>query len=580
MLLRSHTRTAPPRRGVVLLAVLIVVVVLSLAAYQYGEWINAEYRAADAYSRSAQAKALAESGVQYVAALLSNQTANSDTLNGNPWDNPQAFQNVVVPGNGSGRQGVFTIVGLVPPDDPNQTSQPYRYGVVDEAGKINVNALLALDNGQGNIGYQILMALPNMTDDIANSILDWLDPDDTPRSSGAEDDYYSSLPTPYHCKNGPLDSLEELLLVKGVTPQLLYGNDRNRNGVLDPDEDDGSGQVDLGWSAYLTVWSHEPNTDVNGNPRIYLNDPDIDSLANNLSPVLGDDMTNFIVAYRLYGAASSSGAAPGASAATPGAAGRMTTPVATTPATTGAATPYKPLSTGDSDAVRSQLQTARTPAARSGGQQQLKQISSLFDLVNASVNVPTGTGPGSRTISMPSPLSDPGQLPTLLPLLLDETTTSQNTDLSPRVNVNTAPQTVLTALEAALSGASPTAPGGTTAAPTNPAGQITDEDIQAILNARPDPSSNEPPDPIFQTPAWLMTEANLSVAKIKALEPYITARSQVYHFQSLGYFQDGRGPVARVEAIIDGNNGKPRIVYHRDLAPLGAGFDMNQIAGR
>ena len=161
------------------------------------------------------------------------------------------------------------------------------------------------------------MALPNMTDDVANSILDWLDPDDTPRSDGAEDDYYSSLPNPYHCKNGPLDSLEELLLVKGVTPHMLYGNDRNRNGVLDPDEDDGGGQVDLGWSAYLTVYSHEPNTDVNGNPRIYINDPDIDTLANNLTPVLGQDMANYIIAYRLYGAASttaSTGAAGGAAA--------------------------------------------------------------------------------------------------------------------------------------------------------------------------------------------------------------------------------------------------------------------------
>ena len=123
------------------------------------------------------------------------------------------------------------------------------------------------------------------------------------------------------------------------------------------------------------------------------------------------------------------------------------------------------------------------------------------------------------------------------------------------------------------SGSGTNSPDGTSAAPTNPAAQITDEDIQSILNTRPDPSSNEPPDPIFQTPAWLMTEANLPLAKVKALEPYITARSQVYRFQSVGYFQGGDGPVARIEAIVDANNGKPRIIYERDLSLLGAGFD-------
>ena len=67
------------------------------------------------------------------------------------------------------------------------------------------------------------------------------------------------------------------MFVKGVTPQLLLGNDQNRNGVLDPEEDDGSGTLDRGWSAYLTVYSREQNVDSQGNPRIYVNDQDLDS---------------------------------------------------------------------------------------------------------------------------------------------------------------------------------------------------------------------------------------------------------------------------------------------------------------
>src|SRR5438477_633741 len=87
---------------------------------------------------------------------------------------------------------VIVLLTLVSPDDPNATSQPYRFGVTDEAGKINLNAVLALDKGKGDVAKQMLMALPGMTDEASDSIIDWLDSDDTPRSAGAESDYYGA----------------------------------------------------------------------------------------------------------------------------------------------------------------------------------------------------------------------------------------------------------------------------------------------------------------------------------------------------------------------------------------------------
>ena len=56
-------------------------------------------------------------------------------------------------------------------------------------------------------------------------------------------------------------------------------------------------------------------------------------------------------------------------------------------------------------------------------------------------------------------------------------------------------------------------------------------------------------------------------------ERYITARTQVYRVQALGYF-DGGGPTARIEAVIDTNAGRPRIISWRDLTELGKGFDL------
>jgi DNA uptake protein ComE-like DNA-binding protein len=545
MLLRSQPSVHQERRGVVLITVLVVVVVLTLAAYQYSEYMQAEYTAAHSHAKMAQTKAFAMSGVNSVAVMLSNSDFFNNTLNGNPYDNPQYFQDILVQDDPNPkRRGRFSIIGLVSPDEPQFSTQPYLFGAVDEAGKINLNALLELDK-TGNIGQQILLQLPNMTEDIANSILDWMDPNtSSPRSNGAKDEYYMNLTPPYHCKNGPFDSLEELLLVKGVTPQLLYGNDLNRNGVLDPNEDDGTGVVDRGWSAYVTVYSREPNADAQGNARIYLNNSDLNALYQQLEPVVGADLANYIIAYRTYGSST-----PAAATVTPGQKGVT---VNGQPVPSGAAGPAQGATTKlndqDADDVNTTLQSVKTNPNSKG---QAKPLASVYNLINSSVSITVGSGNQQRTVTLQSPLNDPGQQKTLLPLLLDGTTTLQGNDLPPRININTASQTVLSALP-----------------------MFTDADVQAIISARPDWTTlNTAPDPIFNTPAWLLTEAKLSPAALSAAERYITARSGIYSFQAIGYF-DGGGAVTRLEAVIDTNYGRPRIVHIQDLSETGKGFPV------
>ncbi len=557
-----------PRRAVVLLAVVVVVVLLSLAGYRYLDWMSAEYRAADSSVKSAQAQALADSGVHYAAAMLAGDVGT--TLNNNLFDNTAAFQGMQVPNsvqNSTRRAltGRFSVLSLRSPDDT--TGAPYRFGVTDEAGKINLNALIAMEqasSGSGNgpasgpggtnsgassasaastagasssgttasatnsIAKTLLLSLPNMTDDIADDVLNWLDPN--PRPAGAGNEYYGSLSPAYSVKKGPLDSLEELLLVRGVTPQLLFGNDRNRNGVLDADEDDGSGQVDPGWAAYLTVYSRENNLDSTGQPRVNLNDQDVQSLQTNLATAINnDDVVNYVMAYRMYGPASTSGR---------GARGGRAT-----------------ISTADRSKVNTQVSSDRSKSkgGKSGSGGKMTQIKSIFDLVNSSVNVPTGTGKSASTVPYPSPLADSGLARQVLPLLFDKTTTSTQTEVTARINVNTASQAVLTGLETATG--------------------LTDSDVQNILSKRPTPSSTAAPDAIFKTPAWLYTEVNLDTNVLKKLEPYVTTRSQVYRFQSVGYFDEG-GPTARVEAVIDTNQGRPRIVYYRNLTGMGKAIDL------
>ncbi|HEY1406418.1 MAG TPA: type II secretion system protein GspK, partial [Spirochaetota bacterium] len=62
------------------------------------------------------------------------------------------------------------------------------------------------------------------TTDIPDSILDWVDDDDIRSPNGAETfDYYSTLPRPYRAKNMALDSIEELLMIRTITPEIYYG---------------------------------------------------------------------------------------------------------------------------------------------------------------------------------------------------------------------------------------------------------------------------------------------------------------------------------------------------------------------
>jgi type II secretory pathway component PulK len=537
--------TVPRRRGFVIVAVLMVVTVLSLAAYQYSALMDAEVMAAERIRKTAEAKALADSGIHFAMGYLANKDAFEGALNSNPYST-SVFQSVLVKEGQSARSnGRFSLIALDYTDAlANGGAQP-MYGVTDEGGKININALFALDSS-GKVLHDALMKLPNMTDDIAWSIVDWIDPDEEPNPGGAESEYYGTLNPPYQCKNAPLDTLDELLLVKGVTPALLYGTDTNRNGKLDPGEDDGTG-FNPGWAAYLTVYSREQNVDNDGNPRTNLNGNDLQQLQNDLTPILGEDLTNFILAYRLFGSGSSGGGAQPKG----GNAGR------TIQGTT-------------ADLA------ARVQKAIAGNQQPRQRISSVFSLVSATVSIqeqsaqitggggrpaPKG-GPGGGGIQLTigtvttqykSPLADKSSQVELLGTLLDKTTTMSGMELPAKININTASKEVLVTL-----------PG------------LTDADADAIIAKRPQFTAGDAPDSTYSTIAWLLQDGSIPVSTLQGLERYATARTQVYRVQSFGYFDEG-GPMARVEAVIDTNQGQPRIVFYRDLTDLGRSIDPRNL---
>jgi general secretion pathway protein K len=124
--------------------------------------------------------------------------------------------------------------------------------VFDESGKLDLNGAQPemLEQLFLNLGMEF-----NAAHSLVAAIQDWRDSDDETRTAGAESLYYLGLPRPYRPANQDFQSVEELLLVRGVTPAMLYGGYR----VMP----DGRVERKPGLMDCLTV--HAPGSSVNIN---------------------------------------------------------------------------------------------------------------------------------------------------------------------------------------------------------------------------------------------------------------------------------------------------------------------------
>jgi DNA uptake protein ComE-like DNA-binding protein len=223
-------------RGFALILVLWLSLALAAVAICFGHVALLGHRTQGGVVASLQCRQTIRAASEYVKALLGTvedgqmpELADEDT------------QKVVV-GNGA-----FWLVAPIWSD-----RSELAYGLIPESGKLNLNTATA----------DMLQGLPGVTEAIAAAIVDWRDENGEAEAYGAEDETYSRKDPPYRAKNGDFESVEELLLVEGVDEDLLYGKDRNQNGVIDPWEDDDSsaGDTDLGIWHLVTVSSAEPNT--------------------------------------------------------------------------------------------------------------------------------------------------------------------------------------------------------------------------------------------------------------------------------------------------------------------------------
>ncbi len=535
------------RAGSTLLVVLVVVVMLTLGAYTFSELMIVEVEATNIYGRSIQSRELALSGIELAAAYVGDR---SDIDGWNSYHNPDQFQNInLLPSDAPRASGYFSIVAPVTKDAASKT---IRFGLINESGKLNLNILASEEEEEEGAAVERLMNIPNMTEDIAAAILDWIDDDEETRTYGAESDYYETLETPYFPKNGPLESLDELLLVRDITPELLYGEDTNRNGILDFNENDGDatlpndnadGVLNAGWCEYFTVHSREINIRPDGSQKINVNQTMLTELYDALETELGPDEARFIVAYRLSGpVVTESDLSSGLQTTTVG--GSMSEKQA-----------LNELANGIAKAMFSEEGVTVTRGGMDLSPGGAFTINSLFDLIGSEVE--TEIDGKKTTLSSPW-LADPGAMTAELPVLHDLLTTSKNQYIEGRIQIDEARLETLLGIP----------------------GMETDL-ANAIVNSQMTATNGAPPTEISQarqTTGWLVIEGLTTIEQMRLLAPYICSGGDVFRVQSLGYYGQG-GPLTRMEAVIDGTFIPPRIIAIRDISNLGSGYPVSTLQG-
>jgi len=495
----------------VLLLVLIIVVMVSLAGFSFVATMHNEDKATRVRGEELQAEQLVQSGAEMIQTLLGSPSGGSLLLSDRGGGasllrGVEVFQDPV-----SGETGRFTVLS---PRLAGEQVVGSRFGLENESAKLNLTALQLWEQRQPGVGTQALMQLPGMTEAIADALLDWVDPDDTPRGFGAESEYYETLSPPYAPRNGVPECLDELLLVRDMTRQLLYGGDDNRNDQLEPEE---MVQADantlpgsttdaasfLPWSSLLTLHSSERNVNPEGQPRIDLNDANLSQLRGRLRRLAGAEVADFVVAFRQYGAASGG--------------------------------------SGSSAGGRPAIDL---------GQPARFRIASPLDLVNARVRFPS-RGKGDAQI-LESPLQESrSDFRTSLLRLLDHVTVMPRPVLRGRININLAPAPVLKAIPGMDAGVA-----------------------DRIVAARG--RGNAGNDNDRRQPVWLLFERVVDLPQMKTLLPYLTCGGDVYRAQIVGFF-DSQGPIARAEVVFDATLTPPRLLYAKDLRILGRGYSWETL---
>lgn len=201
-------------RGIALIMVMVTIFVLTALVGAFALSMKVETKLASNASNESELEWLGRSGVElgkYVLALQLNSPQE-------PYD---SLNQIWAGGPGSALSSNSPIASISLKDH-KLGHGTYSVKITDLERKLNINTAA---NSPDVLSQAFIMMGADAGEypQIVASIQDWIDADDDPHIGGAESAYYEGLTPPYKSKNGPLDDLSELLLVKGVTPEMYWG---------------------------------------------------------------------------------------------------------------------------------------------------------------------------------------------------------------------------------------------------------------------------------------------------------------------------------------------------------------------
>jgi len=254
------------KQGMALLITIMVISLLIAVTVQFNRTVRESFFGSAAQLEGQNLHAIALSGLTIGMALLEadGKTTTYDSL-----------------------QDIWAVPGEETEADLFDRGS-LKLRIMDLSGRLQVNSLLE-QNGEGENGQNaggnreilrrlLLSGTFDITDErqaqeIVDALTDWIDPDDRESDFGAEESYYRSLNPPYSCRNGPVTTIEELLLVKGISPELLFG---------------GSGRPGL--ADFLTVYGTDGKININTAPE---------ELLQVMHPLMTEELAATLGEYRL-----------------------------------------------------------------------------------------------------------------------------------------------------------------------------------------------------------------------------------------------------------------------------------------
>jgi len=257
-------KTLKSNRGVALIITILIVSLLVTLSLQFMTTTFSHNISAINLSEGIKGGCAAKSGINYAIAVLYEDLLSTE------FDSLQELW---------ADSETLTSIGSSLFDDIH-----LEIGIVDHSGKININRLVMKGDGEEGEKFDemqksVLMRLLKSLDleleddeigDLINSIKDWIDEDDElteEEGIGAESTYYQGLSPPYSCRNGPMETLDELQFVKGMTKEVFE--------ALSP---------------YLTVYGDEEG-------KININTADR-AIIKSLSEDIHDEEVDTIIEYR------------------------------------------------------------------------------------------------------------------------------------------------------------------------------------------------------------------------------------------------------------------------------------------